>query len=185
MRLRCSDEHQSSIHAFDVSDEAWQSLTERNRRASSAYALLRRPSGPQESKLGRRFFAHILKGECITAPETESHLRLKQMAVEAARSQGWDAEAEVSGLAPSGELWRADVPACKENDKVAVEIQWSSQTADETLWRQDRCQSARFCKLHFAGQLKFGVPPGVAGTARYGRPQPNVGMPPAGQIAPS
>jgi competence protein CoiA len=139
MPLRCIDEHQNGVHAFDLSEEAWHSLAERNKRERH----LRMPCCAAEvalkrSKLGTRFFAHKAVGKCVTAPETEHHLRLKQLAVEAARSQGWDAKTEVSGLTPSDELWRADVLAVKGNAKVAVEIQWSNQTVDETLRRQER-----------------------------------------------
>lgn len=143
MPLRCIDELHRNVHAFDLSDEAWRSLAERNRRERHLRApCCAAPVALKKSKLGTRFFAHLAKGGCITAPETESHLRLKQIAVEAARAQGWDATTEVSGLSPSGEPWRADVLAAKGNARVAVEIQWSSQTADETLRRQDRYRAS-------------------------------------------
>jgi hypothetical protein len=45
-------------------------------------------------------------GDCSTGPETETHLLLKQMAVEAARLMGWEAETEVVR-----EHWKADVLA--------------------------------------------------------------------------
>lgn len=133
--LRCIDPRvNSSIHAFDLSPEAWQALEDENRRARH----LRMPCclaqvTLRKSRLGTQFFAHKALGECATAPETEAHLRLKQMAVEVARANGWEAETEVDG----GE-WRADVLACKGNAKVAVEIQWSPQTNEETMRRQSR-----------------------------------------------
>jgi hypothetical protein len=42
----------------------------------------------KKSRLGTQFFAHKAVGDCSTAPETETHLRLKQMAVAAARAAG-------------------------------------------------------------------------------------------------
>ena len=140
MPLRCFDPlGNCHLHAFDVSADDWQILAARNRRdrhlrmpCCAALVTLRR------SRRGTQFFAHKSIATCTTAPETEAHLRLKHLAVEAARARGWTAETEVSGTTPSGESWKADVLACKGNGRVAVEIQWSAQTHDETMRRQTR-----------------------------------------------
>ena len=89
------------------------------------------------SPRGTQFFAHKAVGACKTAPETEAHLRLKRMAVLTARAIGWDALTEAFGSSPTGEAWKADVLARKGKQKVAVEIQWSNQTAEETIRRQE------------------------------------------------
>src|SRR4029453_4096036 len=98
---------------------------------SSKVVLRRSPRGTQ-------YFAHKVIGACATAPETEAHLRLKGLGVEVGRKHDWQAETEVSGLTPEGELWSADVLATKGAQRVAVEIQWSPQTAEETMRRQER-----------------------------------------------
>lgn len=143
MPLRCLDESGNSIQAFDLPDDGWQTLQQRNRKERHLrMTCCASPVALKRSRLGTQFFAHKAKGSCTTAPETEMHLRLKQIAVRVARAHGWDAETEVSGLTPSGEKWRADVLAWRGDAKVAVEIQWSSQTPEETLRRQERYRSS-------------------------------------------
>ena len=92
----------------------------------------------KKSQCGTPFFAHKSVGGCATTPETEAHLRLKRIAVDAARKHGWDAQTEVAGTTVKGEPWRADVLAQKGKSRVAIEIQWSSQANEETLRRQAR-----------------------------------------------
>jgi competence protein CoiA len=79
------------------------------------------------------------------------------MVVETVRGQGWTAETEVTGLTPDGEQWRADVLARKGNARVAVEIQWSGQTNDETLRRQDRYEHCGIRGLWLLHQPGFPV----------------------------
>jgi competence protein CoiA len=64
------------------------------------------------------------------------------MVVEVAREHGWQVETEVNGEAPSGEAWRADVLVSRGAARVAVEIQWSAQTPDETMQRQERYEAS-------------------------------------------
>lgn len=85
-----------------------------------------------------QYFAHKGDSNCSAAPETEAHLLLKRMTVEAARTNGWDVETEAVGTTASGEQWKADVLARKGDHKMAIEIQWSAQTNEETLRRQAR-----------------------------------------------
>jgi Competence protein CoiA-like family len=152
--LRCFDPRvNSSIHAFDLSPEAWQALEDENRRERH----LRMPCclaqvTLRKSRRGTQFFAHKAIGECVTTPETEAHLRLKRMAVEVARANGWEAETEVT----EGE-WRADVLARKGTAKVAVEIQWSPQTNEETMRRQARYVESGVRCLWLLRQGKFPV----------------------------
>jgi competence protein CoiA len=148
----------SSVHAFDLSPEEWRTLELENR----AKRHLRMPCCSSQvtlkkSRLGTQFFAHKAVGDCSTAPETETHLRLKQMAVAAARAAGWDAETEVAGTTPSGEQWKADVLARKGEIKVAIEIQWSAQTKEETLRRQKRYAQSDVRCLWLLRQSDFPV----------------------------
>jgi competence protein CoiA len=159
MPLRCIEpETNRTLQAFDLSPEEWQALGAENRRrhhlrmpCCSAQVSLRR------SRLGKPFFAHKTVGACSTGPETEAHRLLKQMMVEVARDHGWKAETEVLGEAPSGEPWRADVLASRGAARVAVEIQWSSQAAEETVRRQERYAASGIRCLWLFRQRSFPI----------------------------
>ena len=90
------------------------------------------------SRLGTRFFAHRSLGGCASGDETPEHLHLKSLAIVAARTAGWTAEAEVGGVTPGGEPWRADVLAARGARRIAIEVQWSPQADNETRRRQVR-----------------------------------------------
>jgi Competence protein CoiA-like family len=158
MPLRCQDPTGRSIHSFDLPDEQWRTLQLENRTARhlrmpccSAEVTLKR------SRLGTQFFAHKAVGECTTAPETETHLRLKRMAVEVARANGWTANTEAPGMSPSGEPWKADVLAQKGRSRVAIEVQWSSQANDEILRRQERYKESGVRCLWLLRQPSFPI----------------------------
>lgn len=139
MPLRCFDSSGKSIQSFAMSDAEWNSFKEENSRlrhlsmcCCSERVVLK------TSKLGTRFFAHARRGDCQTAPETEHHLALKMIVARAVLDCGWSITTEAPGETPDGEKWIADVLATQGNAKVAIEVQWSSQTNEETLFRQER-----------------------------------------------
>lgn len=140
MPLRCIDPtSNTSVHAFDLSLEEWAQLNQLNKatrhlRMPCCLSQVTLRTSPRDT----RYFAHKKIGDCTSAPETEAHLRLKRMAVEIARASGWQAETEVTGSSPSGGQWQADVLARKGRHAIAIEIQWSHQTSEETLRRQAR-----------------------------------------------
>lgn len=158
MPLRCVDPAGRNILAFDLADAQWRALEVENRRARhlkmpccAAQVIFKR------SRLGTRFFAHKAVGPCTTAAETEAHLLLKAMAFEAARANGWSANTEVHGTSPSGEAWKADVLAEKGDRKVAFEIQWSSETNEEILRRQQRYRESFIRGLWLLRQPSFPI----------------------------
>jgi competence protein CoiA len=153
--LRCLD-NGVSIHAFDLGSEAWKALAEDNRkRRHLAMPCCAAPVTLKKSRLGTQFFSHKAVGECTTAPETEEHLKLKQIAVETARAHGWEAQTEVA----EGQLWRADVLATKGKATIAIEIQWSPQTDEETLRRQRRYEESGVRGLWLLRQRRFAIDP--------------------------
>lgn len=169
MPLRCFDPIAcKSVHAFELSSGDWLSLEIKNRRerhlrmpCCSSLVILRR------SRRGTQFFAHKTVTSCVTAPESEAHLRLKRIAAEVARAHGWDAETEVAGVTPLGERWKADVLARRGKAQVAVEIQWSLQTNEETLRRQERYAASGVRCLWLLRQRRFPIDPSLP-AARIG-----------------
>lgn len=158
MPLRCLDSTGQSIRAFEYSRDAWDRLVHKNRTRRH----LKMPCCSAEvvmriSSRGLQFFAHKAKGDCTTATETQEHLHLKQMAVTAARACGWTADTEVDGATPSGASWKADVLAQRGKHTVAVEIQWSGQTNEETLRRQLRYNESGIRGLWLLRQPGFPV----------------------------
>ena len=143
MPLRCVDEHGVTIEANACTGEEWKALRARAR----AERHLKMPCCPAQavlktSRLGTRFFAHKARSACDWKPETDVHLLLKQVTLETARDCGWEAQTEVGGSTPDGDRWTADVLAWKGEERIAVEIQWSGQTNQETWHRQRRYQQS-------------------------------------------
>lgn len=93
---------------------------------------------PKRSVTGLPFFAHGRTAFCDAASETEFHLRGKVLIRDAAAKAGWKAQVEVSGEAPSGERWRADVLCEKGERQVAFELQHSGITLARLSERQQR-----------------------------------------------
>lgn len=139
MPLRCINDNGDSIQSFALDEAQWSELHQTNaKRRHLRMACCATPAVLKTSKLGTRFFAHAKRGECTTAPESEHHLTLKTIAARAIRACGWNVATEVPGQTPAGDWWIADVLATRGNARVAVEIQWSTQTNEETLRRQER-----------------------------------------------
>ena len=158
MPLRCVDERGTTIEAGAFDEDDWKALRARAR----AERHLRMPCCParavlKTSRLGTRFFAHKAKGTCSWKPESEVHLHLKKLALNAAREAGWEAETESNGSTPDGERWTADVLAWRDGEKVAIEIQWSSQTNEETLYRQERYRQSGITGIWLLKQPGFPI----------------------------
>jgi competence protein CoiA len=67
---------------------------------------------------------------------------VKRVIVEAARANGWHAKAEFDGLSSDSEPWSADVLLTKGSVRIAIEVQWSKQSQEETARRQSRYASS-------------------------------------------
>ena len=127
------------IEAFSVNDAEWQEICS----ASSGTLLMplsNWPAVPKTSIRGLRFFAHHpgYTGS-LPKPESYAHTRLKIDIVKAARSLGYQADVEVAGKAPEGDLWIADTLITQKNGKRTVfEVQLSSQHLSHFRLRTER-----------------------------------------------
>ncbi|TPI63944.1 hypothetical protein FJ417_03310 [Mesorhizobium sp. B3-1-7] len=159
MPLRCLVTEGESIHAFDFGGKEWAELRLENRTSRhlrmaccGASVILK------TSSLGLNFFAHrAALGQCSGAPETEEHLLLKKLAVEAPQKAGWNCSTEVRGASAAGEEWIADVLATKGSHQVALEIQWSGQSVEETMRRQERYRRSGVRGLWLFRKLGFPI----------------------------
>ena len=89
MPLRSVDKHGSIIKAHSCTDDDWQHLRDRARRARHiTMPCCPARAIPKTSSRGTRFFAHHARGACAWKPETEVHRHLKTLAVNAARAAG-------------------------------------------------------------------------------------------------
>lgn len=119
-----------------LSDGEWVDLQQQVRKGDAVVTMVGcgSPGYPRTSRLGTRHFAHRAKSDCgAHGPESAQHLLAKALLVQAATGAGWLAQPEVAG-----DGWVADVLATRESTKVAFEVQWSRQTADEYRLRQER-----------------------------------------------
>lgn len=66
-------------------------------------------------------------------PESWQHLKAKEIVLKACIEAGWHASPEYNN-----ENWIADVLAYQGKKRIAFEIQWSKQTLQDTLERQER-----------------------------------------------
>jgi len=155
--LRCIDTHSGkSLHAFEFAPQDWQALAAQNARerhlrapCCQAEIILRR------SKLGTQHFVHRFRGACTSSPESEDHRQVKRVIVETAIAGGWNAVAEFDGLSSDSEPWRADVLLTKGRVRIAIEVQWSRQSQDETARRQSRYASSGVRGLWLFRQPRF------------------------------
>ena len=166
MPLRCVDGSGASIEATaSMTVEEWTKLRRRSRTEHDlSMPCCAAAAIPKTSSRGTRFFAHKAGAHCSCKPETEVHRTMKASAVEVARQSGWEAQSEAGGATPEGDRWTADVLCRKGTETVAIEIQWSAQTNEETWRRQDRYARSRISGVWLLRQPGFPVSPNLPAT---------------------
>lgn len=109
----------------------------------------------KKSERGTKFFAHKIKGSCTSVSESADHLEIKQLVCEALIAHGWDAETEVRGISPEGDVWVADVMASRGKAKFAIEVQLSQQSTKVTADRHYRYRTSGVKALWLHRQEQF------------------------------
>lgn len=90
------------------------------------------------SSKGLKHFVHSKDGTpCDWESETPQHLKSKVEIAKACKDSGWLAIPEYSE-----NDWRADILATKGEARIAFEVQWSTQTEEDTNFRQKRYRDA-------------------------------------------
>lgn len=122
-----------------VSDESWDAIRDdiKQKRLTLRFACCDSDCYARESKLGTRHFVHKRGADCGAVGETLEHLLAKSLVALGVRDAGWNVDVEAEG-----DGWRADVLAERKSIRVAIEVQWSAQTLEETMARQERYEQA-------------------------------------------
>ena len=106
------------------------------------------------SKLGTRHFVHESGHGCKSKRETPQHLFIKSELALGCHDAGYSVETEVSGNG-----WRADVLATRDNERIALEIQWSRQTYEETAARQAQYADSGIRTTWIFRKIPYGLCP--------------------------
>ncbi len=128
------------IESYLSTDESWDHLKGeyKNRILTMKCGL---PGIPRKSRRGLKHFAHKAGDQCGLVEcwsETAEHRAAKTLIAQAARDAGWQVSVEWSA---AGRAWTADVLAEIDGRRVALEVQWSRQDAEEFRRRQERYAS--------------------------------------------
>ncbi len=148
---------QGDIHVFALDAEQWAELKAAYKGLSLHMPCCGVAAVPKTSTRGTYFFAHARRGECITADESPEHLYCKSLIAKAALEAGWTVTTERLGVSPDGEKWVADVFCEKGMAKLALEVQMSPQTDEETLRRQRRYKASGVRGAWFFGARRAEV----------------------------
>ncbi len=133
LRARCGSE---DLLSWEYSDEAWAALKKEYKGMGLAMPCCAAAAIPKTSILGNRFFSHVRRGPCTSAPESSEHILSKTIIAQAAQEAGWRVTTEHREMGPGGTSWIADVLCEKDGVRFAFEVQWSPQTGDDTRIRQ-------------------------------------------------
>lgn len=141
MPLKCELDGEPCF-SFTYTAATWDELKAARRKHDLKMPCCGNKAIPKTSALGTQFFAHARRGDCASGLESREHLLAKYLVARGAYAAGWDVDIERRGETPEGDAWVADVFATKGKAKVAMEIQWTPQSEEETRRRQQRYRAS-------------------------------------------
>ncbi|ONG37348.1 hypothetical protein BKE30_14540 [Alkanindiges hydrocarboniclasticus] len=127
-----------TIYSYTYSAAQWKELKASYKNHQLRMSCCPTAAIPKTNIFGTQFFAHARKGECKTALESKEHQFAKYIVAKTAHELGWEVSIEHRGESETHEGWVVDTLCKRGNIKIAVEIQWSPQTVEETMRRQAR-----------------------------------------------
>lgn len=145
----------TNIFAFDQDELSWKALKTSYKSSSLIMPCCESAAIPKTSRLGNFFFAHSLQASCHSEPESQEHIWVKSLVAKAAKKAGWKVKTEWSGESKDAEKWIADVYCTKGAAKIALEIQLSRQTDEETHARQIRYKNSGVRCAWLASEVTF------------------------------
>ena len=127
------------IYSFRLNDEQWDRLRSKYKDLNIKMPCCNTRAIPKKNKLGTQFFAHHPSSACgFSSGESTEHQFCKYLIAKTLSKLGWTVFLEHRGQTPQGEIWIADIYAEKDSAKIAIEIQWSPQSLEETKRRQQK-----------------------------------------------
>ncbi|MDN4053155.1 hypothetical protein QPK32_08695 [Massilia sp. YIM B02763] len=120
------------VEAFDIAPEGW----ERMKAEPAGSYLIRRSGLPAVLKKNVRgtcwFAARPGESDPECKPTSPEHEFAQVQIVKALRVVGFAARIEEPGYTPDGERWEADVFIEHADRKIAIEVQMSQQSLEES-----------------------------------------------------
>jgi hypothetical protein len=125
------------IDSYLATDQHWDHVKKeyKTKGLTMACGL---PGVPRRSKLGLKHFAHKAGVQCGLLKcwsESPQHTAAKVIIAGAAAEAGWEVTVECREAQGA---WVADVLVEKDGRRIALEVQWSRQDAEEFSRRQER-----------------------------------------------
>lgn len=140
------------VEAPFLNDEEWAALRRRWKAGEPLTMACGQQGKPRISRRGLKHFYHHADADCTVHPGGEStdHLEMKSLVAAAAREAGWEAVIEHPAADRS---WIADVMVSRDDKRLALEIQFSRQDADEFRRRQERYEAEGIQCLWLAAEV--------------------------------
>lgn len=127
------------VISTELTSDEWGELKKSVKSSSDEVILpcCHQPGNLRTSKLGLNHFYHKVADTCNYKPESAQHLKAKREIIKACHANNWNATPEYAQ-----DDWIADVLATNDKRRLAFEVQWSKQTSEETIRRQERYEQS-------------------------------------------